>query len=295
MSSKRVHATQHSKAGGDAVDPVNLSSGSATAGQVLEADGSGGFTYETGGGGGGSDNVLFKWNETDLTQFLGAGTPDQDTGLGMTMSVNSVPTADSAGRVTLEISMPVGFGSAFWAVDPTAITGAIPSRYSIRLRVELIRSTAPQIGAFLFAGDGGSGGGSINQGVGVTHYQNLDVWQPVRYDDGTHLSVAGTPGFLRVGANSNNDAGLLVEYDVNLLSGSPSEPYVQMRGTNNGSSVGANAPPNDFDWDGPVPGAEWNAFTPTTFGICGIRNGGSLTRLSNISDLILLKHPMDRT
>jgi hypothetical protein len=246
--------------------------------------------------GGGSDDVIVAWNETDLSQWLSGATPEFSTGPAQTLSANVAPFGDqfNDGYPYLEIDQAAGFGTAVWVLDPAQIPGgALPQRYQIRLRMEVnVGGTGPQGGAYFLVGNGGSGQGS--QGVGITHYATINNVQPLRLDDGTLKQMGGTPAFAQVGFPN---PGMIVEYDINLEQGSPVLPYAQMKGWSSVTAANRihNLIPDEWNWSSDPPPASWNTFVPVTAGLCAIRNGGVGNQQVRISQFAVLKHPFDRS
>jgi hypothetical protein len=228
----------------------------------------------TGGGGGGGigDLVLWKWNETDTTQFSQV---EGTATLAFQADCNPPEAHSDDQQPALILSSP-GTDRSIWIVNDLVL----PKRYWVLLRMR----------------HGRGGTGIVYYYADTTHYVaschgGSTTWVNIRANNGAPATVGATPTLDNQEYNRN---GVVLEGRLPSVGVDPS------------LVVTMNRSPFGNDWIGPAVelGADagvswdvsWRSLTATSFGIMLERTGliaGSGAIDTFISMLQVMKHPMD--
>jgi hypothetical protein len=235
------------------------------------------------------DDILFRWNETDLTQFTGDGASPNLGDTFSTPPILSVATS-RRGWPTLQMqAKAAGSAVAGWSAKPSAIKGALPARYVIEYVCELASSPSDdgllRPGVMLACDD-------VDQGLAMASFVDTNNSRSARFPSGgSPLTVSSLTG-RQVGPGT--DGSLNVCAFVSMVVGSPPVFYCDFANWNSNSGAGGQVANDGAVAEFGALEASFNNWTPTTVGLFLWGAAAStVDDICQISSLIVRKHPMD--
>lgn len=235
------------------------------------------------------NQVIFKWNGTDLTQLTGAGASPNIGDSHSSAPVLSVAVGVNRGRNVIRSTGPGGSGHAGWSVQASALSEPLPSRFILEYTIDRLVGAGTELGVMVCD--------EVDQGLAWAHFRTLSACVVTRFVAAGPQAIGATTGGLAVGNNANALGGLHVRAECNFDAGSPPSFYAHLdqvngQGDNSrGDLLRQNEGAGFRNWQ--TLEASFNAWVPTTVGLYVRSNGAGVGDTAEITDLRILKHPAD--